>query len=133
MCQISIQLILWIVSRIYLSFKFKDNPGEFFEQPHSMIEFLSKILTGEPHWAMQNPLVSYSFLGLWIIPVLGFNYLNRPSKRLMIVGAIYLFTLTLRSNMMETRVYNELNVILTILVICTLHNLINRTKSVANI
>ena len=130
MCHISIQLILWIVSRIYLSFKFKDNPGEFFEQPHSMIDFLSKILTGEPHWAMQNPLWFLTlFLGLWIIPVLGFNHLNRPSKRLMIVGAIYLFTLTLRSNMMETRVYNELNVILTVLVICVLHNLINKTSA----
>jgi hypothetical protein len=132
-CQISIQFILWIVSRIYLSFKFKDNPGEFFEQPHSMIEFLSKILTGETHWAMQNPLWFLSlFFGFWILPIFGFKYLNSPSKRLMIVGTIYLFTLTLRSNMMETRVYNELNVILTILVICVLHNLINRTRSVFN-
>ena len=131
---ICIQLILWITSRFCLSIKFKDNPGEFFEQPHSMVEFLSKILTGESHWAMQNPLWFLTlFCGLWVLPVLGFKYLNNPSKRLMIVGAIYLFTLTLRSNMMETRVYNELNVILTILVICVLHNLINRAKSVANI
>ncbi|MDC0363466.1 hypothetical protein OAP38_03315 [Opitutales bacterium] len=130
---ISIQLILWITSRVCLSIKFKDNPGVFLEQPHSMIEFLSKIFTGESHWAMQNPLWFLTlFFGLWVLPILGFKYLNNPSKRLIIVGTIYLFTLTLRSNMMETRVYNELNVILTILVICVLHNLINRTKSVFN-
>jgi len=131
---ISIQLILWISSRVCLSIKFEDNPGEFFEQPHSMIDFLSKILTGESHWAMQNPLWFLTlFFGLWIIPVIGFNHLNGASKRLILVGATYLFTLTMRANMMETRVYNELNVILTILVICVLHNLANKPKTEVNI
>tara|TARA_B100000989_G_scaffold58207_1_gene39553 strand:+ start:806 stop:1849 length:1044 start_codon:yes stop_codon:yes gene_type:complete len=129
--QILTQVILWITSRVCLSLKFKNNPGEFFEEPHSMIDFLSKMLTGESHWAMQKPLWFLSlFLGLWIIPVLGFHLLNDFSRRFMLVGGIYLFTLTQRSNMMETRVYNELNVIVTILVICVFYTLTNKSKPV---
>jgi len=131
---ISIQFILWVTSRILLSLKFKDNPGEFFEAPHSMIDFLSKMVTGQSHWAMQNPRWFLSlFFGLWIVPFIGFNLLNGPSKRLMIVAAIYIFSLILRSNMMETRVYNELNVIIMILTTCVVYNLINKSKSMIKI
>jgi hypothetical protein len=45
--------------------------------------------------------------------------LNGPLKRLLLLGLVYLLVLFFRSNMMETRVYNELNVILTICAICT--------------
>ena len=49
------QTSIWIVLRITLSYIFRNNPGEFFEAPHSMLEFISKIAIGETHWAMNNP------------------------------------------------------------------------------
>ena len=118
--QVFIQALLWFTSRICLSFVFRENPGDFFESPHSTLNFLSNILSQEPHWAMQNPLWFLSlFAGTWIIPLINWSQLNSRIKRFLIVGIIYLFTLTLRSNMMETRVYNELNIIIGIGFICS--------------
>ena len=92
---------------------------EFFEEPHSMLEFISKIASGETHWAMNNPRWFLSiFFGIWIVPLIMKYNLNGSLKRILLVGFVYLLILVFRSNMMETRVYNELNVILTICAIC---------------
>ena len=129
---VSIQALLWFSSRIILSYIFKDNPGDFFESPHSMIDFLSNVLKQEQHWAMQNPIWFLTlFAGTWIIPFFGWSQFNSKMKRFLIVGIIYMFVLTLRSNMMETRVYNELNIIIGISFICILfgnkiNNLVNQ-------
>ena len=113
------QTSIWIVLRITLSYIFRNNPGEFFEEPHSMLEFISKIASGETHWAMNNPRWFLSiFFGIWIVPLIMKYNLNGSLKRILLVGFVYLLILVFRSNMMETRVYNELNVILTICAIC---------------
>jgi hypothetical protein len=109
------QGILWIFIRSLLSWIYQGNPGLFFETPHSMGIFLAGIWNGNSHWAMQNAAWFLTlFAGIWLIPVIGFNKLNPSGKKLIIVGIIYLISLYFRSNMMETRVYNELNVIITI-------------------
>ena len=115
------QASIWICLRICLSYVFRDNPGLFFEEPHSMLHFLSGLWTGEPHWAMQNTYWFISlFAGIWVIPLILYKYLYSQGRRLALVGFIYLITLFLRSNMMETRVYNELNVIITVCVIASI-------------
>ena len=112
------QSFLWLSSRIILSWSFKDNPGLFFEQPHSMWEFIGCIITNESHWAMNKPVWFLTlFAGIWIIPIFGFYYLPKQTIKLSFVGLIYLIVLTFRSNMMETRVYNEMNIILFVIVI----------------
>ena len=109
------QGILWIIIRSLLSWIYQGNPGLFFETPHSMGMFLAGIWNGNSHWAMQNAAWFLTlFAGIWLIPVIGFNKLSPCGKKLIIVGIIYLISLYFRSNMMETRVYNELNVIITI-------------------
>ena len=114
-----IQLIIWSSSRVVLSYLCRNNPGDFFEQPHSMIDFLGTVASGQGHWAMQNPLWFLTlFAGIWSIPLVKSKNLNNLSKRFLGVGLIYLLVLTQRSNMMETRVYNELNVILGTTAIC---------------
>ena len=93
----------------------------FFEEPNSMFDFLSGLWTGEPHWAMQNTYWFISlFAGIWVIPLFLYKYLESQGRRLVIVGFIYLITLFFRSNMMETRVYNELNIIITVCAITCL-------------
>jgi hypothetical protein len=116
-----IQAIIWFTLRIVLSLNFKDSPGVFFEEPHSMINFLKTMVVGNSHWAMENPYWFLTlFSGLWIIPLINYKNLNSVCYRLLVVGIIYLIVLVLRSNMMETRVYNELNVIITICAIISL-------------
>ncbi len=110
---IILQAILWFASRFILSYLFRNNPGEFFEEPHSMIEFINCIFNKEKHWAMENPLWFITlFTGIWIFPLILFSKMSIMSKKFLIVGLIYLVTLYFRSNMMETRVYNELNLII---------------------
>jgi hypothetical protein len=117
--QVAAQAGIWLTLRLILSYLFRNNPGEFFEKPHSMIDFITMILRGEPHWAMQNPRLFLTlFAGIWIIPFLFWQNLNQSAKRLWGVGLIYLLALVFRSNMMETRVYNELNVIVTVCTLC---------------
>ena len=117
--QVITQAFIWFTLRLLFSYVFRDNPGEFFEKPHSMSDFISKIWNGEPHWAMHQPRLFLTlFAGIWIFPLILWYRLNPSVKRFLILGLIYLFALGFRSNMMESRVYNELNVILTICTLC---------------
>lgn len=108
-----IQALLWLSSRIILSWYFRDNPGLFFEEPHSMFDFCMAIFKGQSHWAMYNPRWFLTiFVGFWIFPLLFFKKMNTLECRFLLVGLIYIISLLFRSNMMEVRVYNELNIIL---------------------
>ena len=126
------QAVLWIIMRSFLSWIYRGNPGLFFEEPHSMSDFLSGIWNGNSHWAMGNAAWFLTlFAGIWLIPILLFNYLGYYGKRLFLVGLVYFISLYFRSNMMETRVYNELNVIISICAIISLNNFIKTKKSIA--
>jgi len=109
---VSFQALLWLTSRILLSYAFRNNPGDFFEEPHSMIDFLLGSDIPGGHWAGNPSWFLTLFAGIWVFPLIFYRRLTIPSKRFLTVGVIYLFVLIFRSNMMETRVYNELNVIL---------------------
>ena len=110
---------IWFALRLILSYAFRNNPGEFFEKPHSMIDFIAKIWSGEAHWAMSNPRWFLTlFAGVWVVPFLYWKNLNPSTKRFLGLGLIYLLVLVFRSNMMETRVFNELNVIVTVCALC---------------
>ena len=129
---IFIQAILWISIRIYLSWIYQGNPGLFFEEPHSMSEFSLGIWNGSSHWAMENAAWFLTlFSGLWLFPLILFSHLCANGKKLIIVGFIYLISLYFRSNMMETRVYNELNVIISICAIICLTNFIKTKRGFA--
>ena len=117
--QVIAQAVIWFSLRLILSYAFRNNPGEFFEKPHSMTEFIAKIWSGEAHWAMSNPRWFLTlFAGVWVVPFLYWKNLNPSAKRFLGLGLVYLLVLVFRSNMMETRVFNELNVIVTICALC---------------
>ena len=123
---ILIQALLWLTSRIILSFVFKDNPGLYFEEPHSMFEFISLMFTGGSHWSMNNPLWYLTiFLGIWIIPILYAFKLNSIEKRLCLFCFFYVSVLYFRSNMMEVRIFNELNLVVFLLSISICHRKIS--------
>ena len=60
------QAILWIVIRSSLSWIYRGSPGLFFEEPHSISDFLSGIWNGNTHWAMENAKWFLTlFAGIW--------------------------------------------------------------------
>ena len=119
LAQVIAQAGIWLALRLILCYAFRNNPGEFFEKPHSMVDFIAKIWNGEAHWAMSNPRWFLTlFAGVWVVPFLYWKKLNSSAKRFLGLGLIYLLVLVFRSNMMETRVFNELNVILTVCALC---------------
>ena len=121
---ISIQAAIWLSLKILMHHIFKSNPGEFFEEPHSMIQFLSGIGNDQNHWAMGNASWFLTlFMGIWVFPVILYKNLTHQGRRFLLVGIIYLMVLIFRSNMMETRVYNELNVILAVSMIICIHDI----------
>lgn len=127
--QVIAQAAIWLAIRLILSYAFRNNPGEFFEKPHSMFDFIAKVWSGEAHWAMNNPRLFLTlFAGVWIFPLLYWRNLNQSAKRLYALGLVYLLALALRSNMMETRVYNELNVIVAICTICAINPKLSTAK-----
>ena len=131
---LAVQTFLWIFSRVALSHIFKDNPGAFFETPHSMPDFVQRMWTGEAHWAMEKPIRFLClFGGVWIIPLLTWKWQNASAKKLMLVGLIYLSALCFRSNMMETRVYNEFNVILIVTTIIGLHGFLKKSRGIQSL
>ena len=78
-------------SRIILSYVVKNNPGSFLRNPHSMIGVLSCVITDESHWAMESPIWFLTlFGGIWLLPIIYFKHLNSFSRKLLIVGCIYL-------------------------------------------
>ena len=121
---IVIQATIWVSIKILMHHIFKNNPGEFFEEPHSMVHFLSGIGNDQNHWAMENAAWYLTlFMGIWLLPVILYKYLSPQGRRFLYVGIIYLIVLIFRSNMMETRVYNELNVVLAVSSIICIHKI----------
>ena len=75
------------------------------------------------HWAMENASWFLTlFMGIWLIPIVLYKYLSQSGRRFLLVNHI-LLVLIFRSNMMETRVYNELNVVLAASMIICIHNI----------
>ena len=121
LAHLTLQVVIWVSLRIILSYLVRNNPGILFENPQSMINFLHCIWTGEPHWAMQKPIWYFTlFAGTWVIPFLLYKHLDSQARRLAIVGLIYVIALCFRSNMMEIRVYNELNIIIFVCMIISI-------------
>jgi len=124
-----LQAIIWTSIRLILSYIFRNNPGDFFEEPHSIGEFIYCIYLKESHWAMNNPRWFLSlFAGIWIIPLIFFRYLGPIGIKFLFIALCYTVALFLRSNMMETRVYNELNIIISLCAFISVKEWLFRNK-----
>ena len=99
-----------------------------------MLDFVQRMWTGEAHWAMEKPIRFLClFGGVWIIPLLTWKKQTASARKLMFVGFIYLAALCIRSNMMETRVYNELNVIIIVAGIIGLHGFLKKSRGIQSL
>ena len=133
-----IQSLLWTSIIIIIRHMVSENPGIIYEKPYSAINFFNDILEGNASWPflnndhfLSNPRSFFTlFAFIWIlIPVL-WSEIPLHIKKLLLVIPVYLVPLYFYANIMETRVYHELNIIISLVSVCALHNFVksNSTK-----
>ena len=130
------QFLIWLGLVFSIKFLVKDNPGSFYEETFSMIHFIKCIIENEASWPYLdvnsfffNPRCFMTlFLGLWILIPLLWNHIPSSSKKLLLLIPIYLVPCLMYANLMESRVYHELNIIISLVSVLGYHNYIqNKT------
>lgn len=124
-----IQFLIWLVIVFYIKYSIKNNPGSFYEETFSMIHFVKCIVENEACWPYLNPNSFFSnprcfltlFFGLWTFIPLFWRYIPPSSKKLLLLIPIYLIPCILYANLMETRVYHELNIIISVVSVLGFH------------
>ena len=116
------QVVLWFVMVLLISWLVKDSPGQSYENTYSMWEFIVNMWNGAPSWPFLDP---ETFLGnprcfttlfgcSWLLIPFLWKYIPGDCKKLLLLIPIYMIPALLYANLMETRVYHELNVVITI-------------------
>ena len=124
------QFLIWLGLVFSIKILVKNNPGSFYEETFSMFIFFESMLTNEACWPYLSPNSFFSnprcfttmFLGIWIFIPLFWRYIPPSSKKLLFLIPIYLIPCILYANLMETRVYHELNIIISLLSVLGFHN-----------
>ena len=104
---------------------FRFNPGEFYEETLSMTNFINDIWKGNPSWPFLNTSTFLGnprcyltlFAGVWILIPILWRYIPSNSKRLLWVIPPYFIVALLYANLMESRVYQEINIILSLIIV----------------
>ena len=135
------QTTLWFLLIFVIDTLVKDSPGESYEATYSIKQFFWNMLAGLPSWPYLN---SESFFGnprcfltlfgcVWVaIPFLH-KHIPVFCKRLLLLIPIYLVPALLYANIMEARVYHELNVVISLAVVSGLIQLKNSICTNSNI
>lgn len=124
-----IQMLLWFSNKFGLEYFFRNSPGNYYENTLSMTIFIKDALNGNPSWPyldtssfFGHPLCFFTiFAGLWLILPFLWKHIPSSSKKLFWVVPPYLLAAFLHANLMETRVYHEINVILALAITSGLH------------
>ena len=119
------QFLIWISIKTYLEYMFRFNPGEFYEETLSMTNFINDIWKGNPSWPFLNTSTFLGnprcyltlFAGVWILIPILWRYIPSNSKRLLWVIPPYFIVALLYANLMESRVYQEINIILSLIIV----------------
>ena len=134
------QAALWFLVKAILENIYRDNPGNFFEETLSMKQFLSDMWLGNPSWPY---LQTTNFFGnprcflplfacIWVsIPFL-WQDIPVAAKRLFWVTPTYMLAAMMFANLMESRVYHELNVVLVTSVVTGLEIKLTRSPHDSN-
>jgi hypothetical protein len=134
------QAVLWFLIVLLISWIVNDSPGQSYEKPYSMRVFITNMWNGAPSWPflnteafIGNPRCFLTLFGCtWVLIPLFWKYIPRDCKRLLLLIPIYMIPALLYANLMETRVYHELNVVISLAVISGFINFKNSYKLNAN-
>lgn len=127
------QTTLWLFLVFFINTLVKDSPGQSYEATYSIKQFFWNMLAGLPSWPylnnesfFGNPRCFLTLFGcVWVaIPFLR-KHIPAFCKRLLLLVPIYLIPALLYANIMEARVYHELNVVISLAVVTGLIQLKN--------
>lgn len=131
-----IQLLVWLCITTFVKLYFNKNPGNFYEDTFSMNIFLLNLWHGNASWPFLNPENFFGnprcfltlFAGIWILIPISWNYIPSQFKKLLLLIPVYLVPAYLYANLMETRVYHELNVVIALSITPLLSNYLSKFK-----
>ena len=114
------QVILWFLMVLLISWFVKDSPGQSYEETFSMREFIANMWHGLPSWPFLNTEKIFGnprcfltlFACVWVVIPFLWKYIPKDCKKLLLLIPIYMIPALLYANLMETRVYHELNVVI---------------------
>ena len=123
------QTLLWFVNKAALEHVFRHNPGSYYEETLSMTAFLQDAWNGHESWPYLDASTFFGnprcfltlFAGIWLLLPCLWEHVPSPTKKLFWIAPPYLFAAAIHANLMETRVYHELNVVLASSVAAGLH------------
>ena len=123
------QFIIWLGLVFAIKLLVKDNPGSFYEETFSMIRFVQCLIKGDACWPyldtnsfFSNPRCFLTiFFGFWILIPVFWQHIPPYSKKLLLLIPIYLIPCILYANLMESRVYHELNIIIALFSVLGFH------------
>lgn len=116
------QATVWFLIVLLINWFVKDSSGQTYEVTYSMSVFIANMWNGSSSWPFLN---TETFLGsprcfltlfgcTWILIPLFWRYIPWDCKKLLLLIPIYLIPALLYANLMETRVYHELNIIISL-------------------
>jgi hypothetical protein len=123
------QFIIWLSIVLCVKYLVKDNPGSFYEETFSMVHFVQCLIKGDACWPyldtnsfFSNPRCFLTiFFGFWILIPVFWQHIPPYSKKLLLLIPIYLIPCILYANLMESRVYHELNIIIALFSVLGFH------------
>jgi len=136
MSHLLVQTALWSLIVLFTSWLVKDSPGQSYEATYSMGVFFANMLSGAPSWPflntetfLGNPICFLTLFGCtWVLIPFFWKYIPGNCKKLLLLIPIYMIPAILYANLMETRVYHELNVVIALAIISGLIRYINSYK-----
>lgn len=127
------QAAIWICIKSCLEYAFRENSGTFYEDTFSMRQFIDNAWSNKTSWPyldtdtfVGNPRCFVTLFGcIWILFPFVWKYIPIEQKKLLWTIPPFLIAALMYANLMETRVYHELNIVLSITIFSGLINFIN--------
>jgi hypothetical protein len=125
------QATIWILFVLLIDWSLKDSTGQSYEVTYSMRVFIVNMWNAVPSWPflntetfLGNPRCFLTLFGCsWILIPLLWKYIPTKCKRLLFLIPIYMIPAILYANLMESRVYHELNIVIALVLTSGLINL----------
>ena len=119
------QSFFWLLIVLLIRWFIEDSPGYSYETTYSMKEFVVDMWNGTSSWPflntetfLGNPRCFLTLFGcVWVLIPFLWNFIPSLCKILLLFIPIYLLPAFLYANLMESRVYHELNVVISIVII----------------
>ena len=132
------QMFIWLLFFLLTRWLIEDSPGHSYENTYSMKVFIVDMLNGSTSWPYLNTETFFGnprcFLTLfgcsWILIPFLWKYIPKNCKKGLLLIPIYMVPALLYANLMETRVYHELNVVIALAIISGIIEIKNRKLNI---